>query len=237
MARSFHPMQPVIGLICLLASTSCLFAAYTLSQETYALVKHGTRTEGTVTALIERTNAKNRGSVYAPVVRFTTTDGRVLSFDGAAGTNPPAYAVGERVKVIYPPNKPEDASIESFLQLWAGNVLVGFIGLVFLAAVVGRSVVVIRYWQLKKWLKQNGQRIATTYLAIEQNTRVRVNHNYGYQISTQGKNPFTGEIQYFLSEIVWTDPAPFLTGRTTIDVLVHPQNPKKYWMDLSFLPN
>lgn len=230
-------MYVFLGFIGLLISIGCLFLTYTVSQETYALVKHGVRTEGTVTALIKRTNTKNRGSVYAPAVRFTTTDGQVLSFDGATATNPPAYSIGERVKVIYLPTKPEDASIDSFLQLWSGNVLMGFIGIIFLTAVVVKTVIVIRYWRLKEWLKQHGQRISTTYLAVEQNRRVRMNHNYGYQISTQGKNPFTGEIQYFLSEIIWTDPAPFLTGRTTIDVLVHPQNPKKYWMDLSFLPN
>lgn len=236
MPRTSHLAQALLGFVLLAASLSALYISFMLSKETYTLVKQGVHTEGQVTTLVKRTNSKNRGFVYSPVVRFRTTDGQILSFEGATGTNPPAYEVGEIVKVIYLPSKPEDASIDSFFQLWSANILVGFIGLAFLITFIAGTVSLVGKWRLQAWLKQHGQRITTTFQYIEPDFRMRVNQRTGYKIISEGKNPVTGEIQTFRSDTIWDDPEPQLKGRTSIDVLIHPQDPRKYWVDLSFLP-
>ena len=54
---------------------------------------------------------------YAPVVRFTTGDGREIEFHGRGGSGT-TLAEGDRVTVIYDPANPIRARIVSFLELW-----------------------------------------------------------------------------------------------------------------------
>ena len=41
------------------------------------------------------------GSVYAPIVRFTTAGGHQVEFTDSVGSNPPSFTVGDRVDVLY----------------------------------------------------------------------------------------------------------------------------------------
>jgi hypothetical protein len=58
---------------------------------------------------------------YAPVVRFTTPDGREIEFHGH-GASDTSFMAGERVAVIYDPASPIRARIVSFLDLWLPSV-------------------------------------------------------------------------------------------------------------------
>ncbi|WP_424887129.1 DUF3592 domain-containing protein [Streptomyces sp. XH2] len=67
-----------------------------------------------------------------PVVEFTSADGTPRKFRDSAGSNPPSYAVGEKVEVLYRPGSPEDARIKGFLSLWLMPLIFGGIGLLFM---------------------------------------------------------------------------------------------------------
>ncbi len=54
---------------------------------------------------------------YAPIVRFTTGDGREIEFHGRGGSDR-GVAQGDRVTVVYDPANPIRARIVSFLDLW-----------------------------------------------------------------------------------------------------------------------
>ena len=56
-------------------------------------------------------------SSYAPVVRFTTNEGREIEFHGRGGSET-SLAEGDRVTVIYDPTNPIRASIATFLDFW-----------------------------------------------------------------------------------------------------------------------
>jgi hypothetical protein len=96
------------------------------------LYSGGTRTEGTVLEVREtrRTEqeelTRSDGSEYrrnvervsyAPVVRFTTADGREIEFHGRGGSDR-GFVQGHRVTVVYDPANPIRASIVSFVDLW-----------------------------------------------------------------------------------------------------------------------
>jgi hypothetical protein len=104
----------------------------------------GTRTDGTVLEVREtrRTEqeevtrpdgSRDRRTVervsYAPVVRFTTGDGREIEFHGRGGSDRD-LAEGDRVTVIYDPANPIRASIVSFIDLWLPSAVA--FGVVFL---------------------------------------------------------------------------------------------------------
>jgi hypothetical protein len=62
-----------------------------------------------------------------------------------------------------------------------------------------------------------------------------VNDRHPFQIVTQWQNPSTSEIHVFESDNIWYDPSEFITNQR-ITVYIEKENPKKYWVDLSFLP-
>ncbi|GAB4577784.1 MAG: hypothetical protein Fur0022_05160 [Anaerolineales bacterium] len=70
---------------------------------------------------------------YRPEIRFKTHAGRTINFIAPIATRPPRYAIGDEVEVIYDPENPSTAQINSFLYLWfATLMLVGF-GIFFVA--------------------------------------------------------------------------------------------------------
>jgi hypothetical protein len=120
--------------------------------------------------------------------------------------------------------------------MWTGPLIAGSMGLAFSGVPAGIVFAVGRRRRKIEWLRQNGQRVSTRFGAVEINTRIRVNRRSPFRIISEGQNPFTNELQSFRSDNLWSDPAPFLGNREVLDVLIDPNQPKRYWMDTSFLP-
>ncbi len=110
----------------ILLLTGSLFAgvgAYLYFQQAN-LEKTGLQTEGIVIALVE--NSDSDGSTYAPVFQFKTRNGRVFEVQSNNFSNPPAYKVGQRVTVMYPPESPAEAQIKG--EGWLLMVIFGGVG-------------------------------------------------------------------------------------------------------------
>ena len=56
-------------------------------------------------------------NVYYPIIRFKCCNDIDIEFVGKPGTNPPDYAIGEDVSLLFNPAKPEDAKIYSFSSM------------------------------------------------------------------------------------------------------------------------
>src|SRR5580698_4095219 len=80
-------------------------------------IRHALVAEGVVTQLIANGDASH-SVAYAPVFKFTTPDGRQHTVQSGAASNPPGFTVGEQVSVLFNPQNPEAADIDSFWQLW-----------------------------------------------------------------------------------------------------------------------
>jgi hypothetical protein len=78
-----------------------------------------------------------RTSSYYPVVTFTTQDGRKVEFRSNMGSNPPAFRVGEIVRVRYLPDDPDSAGIEAFFSPWFLPLMFGGMGAIFLLVAGG----------------------------------------------------------------------------------------------------
>jgi len=72
---------------------------------------------------IERTS-------YAPIVRFTTAEGREVEFFGRGGSGT-SYREGDEVTVAYDPARPVNAHIVSFIDLWLPAVAAWGVALLF----------------------------------------------------------------------------------------------------------
>lgn len=76
---------------------------------------------------------------YYPVVEFTARDGKRRTVQMTEGSQTPQYEIGEEVTVLYNPEKPLDARIQSFgssALMWILPGITGILGLAFLIAVI-----------------------------------------------------------------------------------------------------
>lgn len=200
---------------------------------TQNFIDNAVSTNGIVIKLIESYSSDS--TTYKPVVRYTPKGGESINFTSSSSSNPPSYHVNEEVTVLYNPENPMDAKIDGYFSLWGAFIIVGGIGTVF--TLIGLSFFLFPFLQARKKqdLLQSGRLISADYLSVNLNTSYKVNGRSPYYISAQWQNPLTTDIHQFKSENIWFDPSQYINTKV-IHVYLDKQNPKRYYMDVSFLP-
>ena len=175
------------------------------------------------------------GETVAPAVEFVTADGQPIRFVSSTSSNPPSYHVGEKVEVLYQPTAPRSACLNSFFSLWGGPAILGGIGTI--SSLIGGGIFLGSALSLKKklWLKTNGIPVEAQIKSVGLNTSLEVNGRNPFRIAAQWQDPDTSKVYIFESENLWFDPSPYI-DRQMVTVLIDRNNPKRYWMDVSFLP-
>ena len=123
-------------LMLLIAAASSASAILKMNREESA--------PGRVVEIIERREYVNEQDrvvqdYYYPVVEFVARDGRRRTVQMTEGSSAPSHEVGEEVTVLYNPERPIDARIQSFGSLafmWILPGITGTLGLAFLGAVL-----------------------------------------------------------------------------------------------------
>lgn len=71
------------------------------------------------------------GTLYTPVFEFVDQADRTHRVKGAVASSPPPYETGEAVTVLYRPEDPEKAQLDSFTESWFVPLIFGSMGTVF----------------------------------------------------------------------------------------------------------
>ena len=132
-----------------------LFGGVSWWRTNAAFAAIASSTEGTVTDLAYRSSSKG-GGTYAPIVEFAAPNGDRIHITGS-GSKPPAYARGDKVRVLYDAAKPQNARIDSFMESTFGPLLLTGLGTVF--ALTGAGVLYARVRQRKlvrRSMRQDG---------------------------------------------------------------------------------
>jgi hypothetical protein len=203
------------------------------ATSTRSFVARASTAQGTVIELVE--SRSNNSSVYYPRVSFSTARGERVAFRASVGSNPPQYTKGETVEVLYLPERPYDAKINGALSLWFGPALVGSMGAVFFLIGAGIFIYTVRTRRLDDFLMRNGTPVETKFQMVERHTGYEVNGRYPFRVVTQWQNPATSQIHIFHSHDVQFDPSEYVKDRS-IRVFIDRADPKRYYVDLSFLP-
>jgi len=111
--------------------------------QSYRLEKGALSAEGEVVSIIVSKNTTARSdpnygnssdatSTSSPVVRFRPRDSeRPVEFTALGnGNKPTGYAVGDRVRLLYLPEAPEQAKLNVFGDLWLPGIVLAVTGLV-----------------------------------------------------------------------------------------------------------
>lgn len=135
----------IFGLVALITLTIAVISGISTSRS----IAREQSAPGKVVDLILRTSPGGRDSqgtytppqdYYYPIVEFTLPDGTLKTVQLNEGSWPPAYEKGEAVTVLYDPDKPIHARIQSTssnILLWLLPGITGVVGLGFLIAAAG----------------------------------------------------------------------------------------------------
>jgi hypothetical protein len=122
-----------IGSCFLLFGTSASLGAFFMFRRSYREVNNWKTASGTVVwnKFVGATQTSDSMPHYYPTFQFITDDGKEVTSVGPVGSSRPRYRVGASVKVLYSPDNPEKAQLNSFTDLWLMPILLGFFGLAF----------------------------------------------------------------------------------------------------------
>ena len=223
----------IIKYVFLLVGIGMLAGALSWYQNTQSFVAQALKAEGTVVELLRSSSSDS--TTYRPVVHFSNQNGEQIEFTSSAGSNPPSYSKGEKVEVLYLPTEPQNAKINGFFSLWGGPLIIGGIGGVFFLIGAGILLVSLLKGRSDEYLKKHGTPIETEFQSVGINKSLTVNGRSPFLILTQWLNPATSELHIFESNNIWFDPTNHIKTKK-IRVFIDRKNPKKYYVDLSFLP-
>jgi len=108
----------------------------------------------------------------------------------------------------------------------------GAISLVIASAFLVRD---IHKKRQRAWLLSFGVKIKAKFDSISQGNVV-INGKTPNIIACQYLDPKDKLLYIYHSDYIWFNPKPHLPKSGDIDVWIDPNNPAKYWVDLSFLP-
>ena len=131
------------GLFALIGAACWIFGAYSY-VETRDFAAHAVAVEGTVVEL--QVQRSSRGITYLPVVEYLDTAGKQHTLYSSTSSNPPAFFVDQKVKVLYRPDDPEfplHAKIEGTTQLFGVAIFMGVFGSIFF--LVGALVLLLAW--------------------------------------------------------------------------------------------
>jgi hypothetical protein len=232
------PVLLILGGLFALIGVGLLAGALGSYTSTRRFVATAARATGTVAEVVRRDPPKaGDGPTYAAIVRFRTARGHEVSFTASPVSNPPAYAVGDSVPVLYDPARPQSASAEGFFSLWGVAVILGSLGAVF--AAVGLPLLALhlrgrrarrareREHDALQDLRQYGRRIDAKVKTVRPDFDE-------YRVVAQWRDPAANKVYVFESEPIGYDPREFLAR--TIPVFIDPNDPRRYLVDLAVLP-
>ena len=122
-----EPRKVAEAIILLLAGVALLVLCFILSLNVISRAALGAEAQGEILGFVNETHT--RGVDSHPVVAFTDADGNKHRFESDIDATGTDYVVGDKVPVVYAPEKPCNASIKSFSGVWWSPLGTGTLGL------------------------------------------------------------------------------------------------------------
>ncbi|MEH6448852.1 MAG: DUF3592 domain-containing protein [Oleispira sp.] len=226
-----NPMS-IIKILFLMIGIALISGAAFLSKSTSSFIDASVSGTGEVIEMIELVY---EGSyTYAPVVRFSSSDGTDYEFTSGS-SNPASYYAGEHVEVLYLASNPNEATINGFFSLWGDSIILATLGSIF--SVIGFGLLVYRILQNKNgaYLMMHGLEVEAKFSKVELNESVEVNGRNPYRIVAEWLDPESNKLFIYKSKNLWFDPTDYIKTEY-LTVYVDKNKLKKHHLDVLFLP-
>ena len=197
-------------------------------------------TEGEVVDFVTSRGRKG-GTMYAPRVRYAIPApeggvGAEYEIVGRVSSSGRSFDIGERVGVLYRPDKPADGRVDSFAETWLLPLIFGIFSTVFGGIALAFLAAEVRKRRLHAWLQHSGMTVQARISEVARNTSLKVNGRSPWVIRAQWQHPVTQKIHVFQSENLWYDPSEYVDGRDQCPVRVDADDPSRYRVDIEWLP-
>jgi hypothetical protein len=225
-------VRGLLGVLGFLIGIALIAWAGLMIQDSRHFLATAKTTTGVVTDL--RLAISPRSARFCPIVRYTA-EGAAHTIIGHGGSNPPAYSIGDAVEVIYPPGHPQAGRLSDFIDLWMLPLIPGDLGLVPVLATLG-AVIATRRRGLANSPLHTGRRIEAKVTEVATDTTMQRDGIHPFRIEAQWLDPSINQIRLFKSDRIWFNPTDYMPPGGRIGVFIDPTNPKKYHVDISFMP-
>ena len=127
----------LISLLFLIVGLGAIFFSYISFAGSQKFIKNSISADGTVVDIVQQmehseTNGQTTTNyTYAPKISFTASDGKQYTFVSSTSSNPSPYHDGQIIKILYDPQNPNNAEINSFFDLWGLSIISLGLGVVF----------------------------------------------------------------------------------------------------------
>lgn len=221
------------GLFAVIGLTFLIVSAF-LWQRDSDFGAGATKTRGTVIELVrhvERDREHAPGVSYTAIITFKDARGQRREFSESVRSNPPRFAVGDDIAILYDPSRPSRAVVDDFWGRSGVFTIFAVLGGIF--AVLGAVLLVIDLKRGRKIsrLLRNGRPIEADFLHVFRDTRISRNGDHPFRIVAQAADSATGHLRRFESEAIWVDPTAQLTGKK-LRVLIDAVDPHDYHVEL-----
>jgi hypothetical protein len=132
----FFKVPSRLGCWMFVAVGCCLLALALVSAgQTEMFLRRSVTAAGTVVSMRAKEDDDSNSS--APTLSFKSSDGHGYTVASNNFSSPAEFTVGQDVTVLYERDRPEEARIDSFYQVWGMAEVLGIIGGVFVALGIG----------------------------------------------------------------------------------------------------
>ncbi len=128
-------VSSIFALLFIILGFVMIFFGTKIHNKIKFLRKYGIRTHGIILRYERRKGTKINDYFMVPIIRFKTNSDEEITFEGKIDNTKFLSNIcksGKEVEVIYNPNNPNDAIVNSFASIWFFPLLLWIIGFGFI---------------------------------------------------------------------------------------------------------
>lgn len=229
----------VISAILFIVGAALLAFAIWLASDSIKFLYGSLHAEGVVVELVEKAGKdrdNNHMMLWYPVVEFTAQPDQTIHFESRLGSSPSMYSKGQSVDVVYQPFNPQDARINSTMDMWYMPGFLGSAALLMILVSMGLVFSILSRRRERKRLMSIGHVITTEVYGVMPDISMSIRGRHPYRILSRYHHMESGKTYVFESDPIWYNPEDFFSETKDLSVYVDPQDYSRYYIDLSFLP-
>ena len=176
---------------------------------------------------------RSRSSVtvdQVPTINYKNLDDEIITFIPSSRSSLDNFTIDDQVDVLYLPD--EKGKQILYRDLWFYFITFILTGVLLPLFGLFAFLKMLR----NAYLKARGQKVTAIVNDVRQLNNFLTLGKSSFKIYAHWQKPYTLTSHEFISDTIGFNPSFYLPENKSITVYIDRSNPKRYYMDLSFLP-